>query len=41
MRHGETIGNDAVDEVLEGSGGGGGRGEKRMGRVNEVNVPIQ
>ncbi len=45
MRHGETVDNDVDDEVLDpgeelhlvggGVGGGGGRGEKRMGRVKE------
>ncbi len=43
MRHDETIGNDVDNEVLDpgeelhlvggGVEGGGGRGEKRMGRV--------
>jgi hypothetical protein len=43
VRHGETVGNDVDDEVLDpgealhlvggGVGGGGGRGEKRRGRV--------
>ncbi len=43
MRHDETVGNDVDDEVLDpgealhlvggGVGGGGGMGEKRMGRV--------
>jgi hypothetical protein len=45
VRHDETVGNDVDDEVLDpreelhllggGVGGGGGRGEKRMGRVKK------